>query len=83
MPAPAPQPALIQPALPPQEKKPEKKTKEKKPREQKENSQPKRPSRVPPPLMPGCNYMYPLEHTRIHIFRGARKVWEPKYQGKQ
>jgi hypothetical protein len=76
---PPPQQLCVPPPPPPPPKKPEEEKEEPK----KEEPKPKRVSRAPPLLMPGSNYMYPLEHTRIHIFRGTRKVWEPKNQGKQ
>lgn len=35
----------------------------------------------PPALRAGMNYMYPPEHTRLHIFNKTSKVWEDKYKG--
>ena len=35
----------------------------------------------PPTLRPGINYMFPKEHTILHIFNKASPIWEKKYRG--
>jgi hypothetical protein len=30
----------------------------------------------------GMNYMWPAEHTKLHIFNKSSKIWEDKYVGK-
>jgi hypothetical protein len=37
----------------------------------------------PPPMRSGTNYMFPREHTKLHIFHKAARVWEDKYKGKK
>ncbi|OQN99708.1 hypothetical protein B0A48_14478 [Cryoendolithus antarcticus] len=41
----------------------------------------KHPSKAntPPSVGPGGNYMYPPQHTKLHIFNKAAKVWDVKY----
>lgn len=34
-----------------------------------------------PSLRPGENYMFPPQHTILHIFNKASPIWEPKYAG--
>ena len=36
----------------------------------------------PPQLRAGMNYMFPAEHTKLHIFNKSSKVWEDKHTGK-
>lgn len=36
----------------------------------------------PPQLRAGMNYMFPAEHTKLHIFNRSSKVWEDKHSGK-
>lgn len=36
----------------------------------------------PPQLRAGTNYMFPAEHTKLHIFNKSSKVWEDKHTGK-
>ena len=36
----------------------------------------------PPQLRAGINYMFPAEHTKLHIFNKSSKVWEDKHTGK-
>jgi hypothetical protein len=36
----------------------------------------------PPHQRPGMNYMFPTEHTKLHIFNKSIKVWEDKHMGK-
>ena len=35
-----------------------------------------------PQLRAGMNYMFPAEHTKLHIFNKSSKVWEDKHTGK-
>jgi hypothetical protein len=35
----------------------------------------------PPALRPGMNYMYSPEHTQLHIFGKASKIWKDRYHG--
>lgn len=37
---------------------------------------------APPKLRSGTNYMFPAEHTKLHIFNKSSRVWEDKYKGK-
>lgn len=37
---------------------------------------------APPKLRLGGNYMFPPEHTKLHIFNKSSKIWEEKYKGK-
>lgn len=37
---------------------------------------------APPKLRDGMNYMFPAEHTKLHIFNKSSRVWEDKYKGK-
>ncbi|OQO11377.1 hypothetical protein B0A48_05633 [Cryoendolithus antarcticus] len=34
---------------------------------------------APPTVPAGGNYMFPPQHTKLHIFNKAAKVWHPKY----
>ena len=36
---------------------------------------------APPSLRPGMNYMFAPEHTHLHIFNKASRIWEDKYRG--
>ncbi|KAK5137153.1 hypothetical protein LTR08_000658 [Meristemomyces frigidus] len=63
----------------PEAKKDAKKEEPKKKETKKES--PKKNRFAPPPLLPGTNYMFPTEHTQLHIFQRAAKVWEDKYKG--
>ena len=36
----------------------------------------------PPHTRAGMNYMFPAEHTKLHIFNKSSKVWEVKHAGK-
>jgi hypothetical protein len=36
----------------------------------------------PPQLRAGMNYMFPAEHTKLHIFNKSSRVWEDKHSGK-
>jgi hypothetical protein len=36
----------------------------------------------PPNMSAGMNYMFPAEHTKLHIFNKSSKVWEDKHKGK-
>lgn len=36
-----------------------------------------------PPLRAGTIYMFPLEHTMIHVLRRAASVWKDKYRGER
>ena len=48
--------------------------------EKKEEPKPKaKISRAPPPLKEGVGYMFPLEHTIIHVFKKAAPIWMEKY----
>jgi len=40
-------------------------------------------SRAPPPLKEGVSYMFPLEHTTIHIFQKPAPIWMEKYHHAQ
>ena len=44
--------------------------------------EPKKDMNEPPGLRPGMNYMFPAEHTKLHIFNKSSKVWEDKHTGK-
>ncbi|CZT14322.1 uncharacterized protein RCC_00299 [Ramularia collo-cygni] len=35
----------------------------------------------PPTLRPGENYMFPPEHTLLHVFNKAAPIWNSKYHG--
>jgi hypothetical protein len=36
----------------------------------------------PPQLGAGMNYMFPAQHTKLHIFNKSSKLWEDKHKGK-
>lgn len=36
----------------------------------------------PPQLRAGMNYMFPAEHTKLHIFNKSSKVWEDRHRGR-
>jgi hypothetical protein len=36
----------------------------------------------PPAMSVNANYMFPAEHTKLHIFNKSSKVWEDKHKGK-
>lgn len=40
----------------------------------------KRNPATPPSLKNGQNYMFPLEHTRLHILNRAARIWEKKHE---
>jgi hypothetical protein len=44
--------------------------------------EPKKGVNEPPALLPGMSYMFPAEHTKLHIFNKSSKVWEDKHTGK-
>jgi hypothetical protein len=37
---------------------------------------------TPPAMSVNANYMFPAEHTKLHIFNKSSKVWEDKHKGK-
>jgi hypothetical protein len=37
---------------------------------------------APPKMSVNANYMFPAEHTKLHIFNTSSKVWEDKHKGK-
>jgi hypothetical protein len=37
---------------------------------------------TPPAMSVNANYMFPAEHTKLHIFNRSNKVWEDKHAGK-
>jgi hypothetical protein len=37
---------------------------------------------APPKMSVNANYMFPAEHTKLHIFNKSSKVWEDKHKGK-
>jgi hypothetical protein len=37
---------------------------------------------APPAMSVNANYMFPTEHTKLHIFNKSSKVWEDKHAGK-
>lgn len=77
-PVPAPPPAAAEALVPP----PPAETREEK-KVAKEKKAKKFNANAPPSLAKGVNYMYPLEHTILHIFRKAAPVWEERYRGRK
>ena len=84
----------IPPLPPPKEKEEDKKLPPKKEEKTKEDGEkktatkdepkkepPKRNRFAPPSFLPGTNYMFPMEHTQLHIFQRAVKVWRNEYKG--
>ena len=81
------------PPAPPERKKEDKKLPPKKEEEKKDGGKktatkdefkkepPKKNRFAPPSLLPGTNYMFPMEHTQLHIFQRAVKVWQDQYKG--
>ncbi|KAK4545155.1 hypothetical protein LTR36_003706 [Oleoguttula mirabilis] len=81
---PPPQAAKKEDKKPPPKKDEDKKPPPKKDDDDKKKKEAPKVNRfAPPPLMPGSNYMFPMEHTKMHIFQKACKVWESKYKDEQ
>ncbi|KAK0283803.1 hypothetical protein LTR35_006262 [Friedmanniomyces endolithicus] len=76
-----PKEAAAPPAPPPPPKEEDKKPAAKKPDADKKKP-PKPNPRAPPTLLPGTNYMFPMETLTLHIFKPASKIWLPKYKGR-
>ncbi|EMC95988.1 hypothetical protein BAUCODRAFT_511790 [Baudoinia panamericana UAMH 10762] len=75
-----PSPPPGQTAIPPPPPKPEPEPKK---ASKTDNSKPPSNPRAPPPLIPGTNYMFPMQTLLLHVFTKAASVWKPKYQSEQ